>query len=191
MFNVLRLATGAVLAASVAAAPVAARDWNNGGYGGYGNHGGYGYRHHNGIGVGGVLLGAVILGGIAAAASSSRGRYDNRYAYGGVVPQQGYGYGYDNGYAPGGYAYGYGQGSGGYQGGYERRAGADPVDACARAVEREVAQYGERGRISSVDRVDAYDGGSTVRGQVELDRGDTIGFACNANYQGRTSLRLG
>ena len=189
MFNALRLVTGAVLALATVSTPVAARDY-------HGYRGGYGYRHHSGIGVGGALLGAAIIGGIAVAASSAnRDRYDSRYGYSGTIAPSGYGYS-DN-YAQGGYDYQRGDdyhGDYGSQRGYDRYAGADPVDACARAVEREVARNGDRGRVSGIDSVDPYSGGNTVRGRVEIDRGgrgEAIGFACNANAQGRTSLRLG
>ncbi len=186
MFTVSRLATGLALSLAVATAPAAARDWRGnygGGYSGY--HGGH-YRHGGGIGVGGALLGAAIIGGIAIAASN-RDRSVSGYApgydgyRGGVAPA----YGYDQ-------SYGYDQQ--GYGGGYDRQAGADPVAACGRELDRVTGTRGDRARVAGVDGVTPYDGGSTVRGTVEIDssRGtQTRGFSCNAGYDGEARVRIG
>ncbi len=178
MFNVSRLATGLVLSLAVATTPLAARDWHGGGGYNRGYHGGY--RHHGGIGVGGALLGAAIIGGIAIAASNR----DRTPVY--------------DGYRSAAPAYGYDQSSGyeqqGYGGGYDARAGADPVGACGRELDRVTGQRGDRARVAGVDGVTPYDGGSTVRGTVAIEtaRGsETRGFSCNASYEGEARVRIG
>ena len=186
MFTALRLATGLALSMAVATAPVAARDWHGGYGGGYGYHGGY--HHDRGVGLGGVLLGAAIIGGVAAIASSNhRGRYASGYA-------PGYG---GSGYSEP--AYGYGQSSydGGYDrgSGYDQRAGADPVEACSREIDRAAGERGDRARVTGIDDVRGYGGGSTVRGHVEIERNyggaERRGFSCNANYNGEARVRFG
>lgn len=201
MSTAFRLISGAVLSLAVVATPVAARDY-------HGNRHHYSHRHNNGIGVGGVLLGAAIIGGVAAIASSNRNRYDRGYGgYNQGYGNQGYG-GYDQGY--GGYSQGYGnQGYGGYgnqshgaydQGyaGYDQGSGygggVDPVQACARAAERQAQWRGGYARVTGIDRVDPYNGGSVVRGSVEIDRGgyaQRLRFSCTANYEGAARVRLG
>ena len=199
MFTVSRFATGLALSLAVAATPVAARDWH-GGYGGYGGYHG-GYRHGGGIGVGGALLGAAIIGGIAIAASNHDrygSNYSSSYGYRSAAPAYGYdqSYGYEQPYAYDQQGYdqrGYDQQDYGRQGygGYDRAAGADPVASCARELDRAV---GGRTRVAGVDGVTRYDGGSTVRGTVEIDGGrglQTRGFSCNASYSGEARVRIG
>lgn len=167
-----RLATAAALSLAVASAPVAARPY-------YG-HGGYRHYHGGGIGVGGALLGAAIIGGIAIAASNNN-RRDREYApaYGedGYVDQ-----------APPVYGQGYAPSS-------EDAAGS-PVDDCSRAAERSAEGRGGRARITGIDRVDPIEGGANVLGTLELDRGQgypvqRMGWSCRAAYGEVTGIRLG
>ena len=192
-----RLMSGLVLSLALASAPVSARDWYRGG----GYHGGHNYHRGNGIGLGGVLLGAAIVGGVAIAASNN-----NRYrAYErGYDPRTGGTYEGNGGYVtsppPGAYQND-GYQNDAYQGepdGYDRQdtAGGDPVEDCSRAAERQAQGNGGFARVTGIDRVDDIDGGARVRGSVEVSRGaaapvQRFGFSCSAAYGQVTSLRLG
>src|SRR5688572_4418020 len=83
----------------------------------------------NGIDVGDVIAGALIIGGIAAVAAAVGGRnrgYNDGYVY------EGSGYGYNNGYNGNGYnGYGYGRE------GDPRQA----VEQCVYAAERNANRY--------------------------------------------------
>ena len=174
-----RLATAAVLSLAVASAPVAARPY-------YG-HGGYHRYHGGGIGVGGALLGAAIIGGIAVAASNNNRRDREYYA-----PAYG-----EPGYADGSYVNQvpppvYGQG---YAPSAEDAAGS-PVDDCSRAAEDSASARGGRARVTGIDRVDPIEGGANVLGTLELDRGQgypvqRMGWSCRAAYGEVTGIRLG
>lgn len=109
------------------------------------------------VDVGDVVVGALVLGGIAAAADavSDRrygGRYDSRYDRG-----------YDSRYGRPTYNYN------SYRGvGSERAA----VDACAYAAEREARQYRYgQGRVYDITDVDRDDGYYRVRGLIRVDSG--------------------
>ena len=188
----LRLISGAVLSLAVVATPVAARDY-------YSDNHHYSDRHHrsNGIGVGGVLLGAAIIGSVAAIASANRNRYSRDYdGYSRGYGSQGYG---NQGYGSQGYGgsqnYGaYDQGYAGYDQGGGYGGGVDPVQACARAAERQAQFQGGYARVTGIDRVDPYNGGSVVRGSLQVDRGgyaQRVRFACTANYDGQARVRFG
>ena len=203
----IKLATGtalslAMIAGNIAqagplASPAAAREH-------------YDQRRGNGINVGTVLLGAAVIGGIAAIASSSnRNRdayatngyyngYDGNYAqsgYNGQYAQNGYGqYGYaQNGYADNGYN------QSGY--GYDQRAAIDPVALCARAAERAAESRGGNARVTQIYRVDTQRGGARVTGGLALDNrygyragyGDDrqqARFNCTARFGQITQLSL-
>ena len=165
-----KIALGAGTAATLAlslASPALARDYDD-----------RYYRRDRGVDVGDVVVGALVLGGIAAAANAgSRGRYD-RY---------GRGYGYGNRYAGG-----------------ERGA----VDACANAAEREARQYRYGyGRVYDITDVDRDDGYYRVRGLLKVESGydyrrdrdwddrndrydDTISFSCTARNGRVYDVRL-
>lgn len=197
---VMRLATGTVLSLAMVSVPVSAKPYR-------GHHGGH-YRHHGGGGIGtlgGILLGAAVLGTAAAIASDSRrDRDEPRYepqAYGGNTGYRSYDdqyarndpravpravYGYDDGdrYAdePSGYD--------------EQSAAGDPVDDCSRAAERQAQNGGGFARVTGIDRVDQVDGGANVRGRVQIDSGRaapvrSMSFSCSARYGEVRSLRLG
>ena len=104
-------------------------------------------RDHGRIDVGDVVVGALVLGGVAAVANSaSRGYgYDRDGRYGR--------YGYGNRYA-----------------GSERAA----VSACAREAERESSRYSHGyGRVYDITDVDRDDGYYRVRGRMQVEnRGD-------------------
>lgn len=190
MSTVLRLISGAVLSLAVVATPVTARDY-------YGDNHRYSDRHHRGIGVGGVLLGAAIIGGVAAIASANRNRYDRGYdGYRQGYGSQGYvnqGYYGNQGYGSQGYG-AYDQGYAGYDQGSGYGGGVDPVQACARAAERQAQYQGGYARVTGIERVDPYNGGSVVRGSLQIDRGgyaQRVRFACTANYDGEARVRFG
>ncbi len=106
------------------------------------------YDRDDGIGVGEIIAGAVVLGGIAAIASSignDRDRYrgDNRYD-----PR--------------------------YRANYYRSRGNPraAVDRCVRAAEGNAARYGYRANVIDVNRVDDTRYGWRVRGRIAVnDRG--------------------
>ncbi len=123
-------------------------------------------RNRDGIGVGEVIAGAVILGGLAAILSSgnNRDRYDERT----------YGDGYD------GYGYDYNR----Y--GNSRQA----VNQCVSAVQQRVA-YDRRGgnaRVDQITRIDRNSKGYTVEGRISVN--DRYGY--NNRYDnGRYNDRYG
>lgn len=171
MTNALRFARNSVaalaLSAAVATAPASARPYYWGG----------GYHHYyrgGGIGLGGALLGAAIIGGIAVAASDHDRDYAPAYD-GGPPPPVVYG----------------------TRGAPVDTAEAGPVGDCSRAAEDQAEHdSGGRARVSGIDRVDPIDGGANVLGYLEIDHGrqapvDRIGFSCRAAYGRVTGIRLG
>jgi len=164
----MRIATGTVLSLALVSVPASARS--------YRGHHGYHHRHHGGgIGtLGGILLGAAVLGTAAAIASDNRReRYQPRYE-----PQP---YGGNTGYRS-------------YDDEYGRN---DP-----RAVPPAAYDDGDRGAravvdgVAGIDRVDQIDGGAIVRGRVQVENGRAapvraMSFSCSASYGEVRSLRLG
>lgn len=153
--------TGALLATS--ATPALARDhgWNRGGWGG--GWGGYRHRRHRGDGIdaGDVILGAIIIGGIAAVASAASQANRDRTR------------------------------DGDWGGGWSRDEGTEEaaVDSCARAAEREGARYGQDARVEDITSVARQDGGWRVYGVVSAERGggngrysDKSRFSCSVRY---------
>lgn len=162
------MVAGALLATS--AAPALARDhggWNHGGWGnGWGGGWGGGHRRwrHRGDGIdaGDVILGAIIIGGIAAVASAASKANRDR------LPRDG-----------------------DWGGGWSRDEGTEDaaVDACARAAEREGGRYGQDARVEDITSVARQDGGWRVHGVVSAERGDGNGryndksrFSCSVRY---------
>lgn len=195
----MRLATGTMLSLALVSVPAAARPFR----GDYGRH----YRHHGGNGIGtlgGILLGAAVLGTVAAVASSNRrDRYEPRYEpqpYGGDTGYRSY----DDQYArndPRAVPPAYGDDDGeryadeptGYD---DQSAAGDPVDDCSRAAERQAQNGGGLARVTGIDRVDEIDGGANVRGRLQVDGGRSpvarsMSFSCSASYGEVRSLRLG
>ncbi len=144
------------------------------------------YGHRGGVNVGAILLGAAVIGGIAAIASSSHhdsdqygynrgnaGGYDSGYVqggYGGQYAQDGYGqYGYaQNGYGQNGYAQNdYGQSGYGQNGyGYDQSGARNAVALCTRAAENAAESRGGDARVTQIYRVQAQRGGARVVGGI-------------------------
>ncbi len=108
-----------------------------------------------------MILGAIVLGGIAAVASaaSNSGRDRSR--------------------------------KGDWGGGWSRDEGTEDaaVEACARAAEREGGRYGRDARVEDITSVGRQDGGYRVHGVVSAERGDGNGrygdksrFSCSVHY---------
>lgn len=187
---VAALFSGDIGRLSLTAAPAAAQGWGGvfgspvygGGYaypqgrygypsGTYGYPGGYGYdyghRRDRGINTGAVVLGALVLGGIAIAASQAR-RTPPVYGYPQQYPRHPQGQAYPGqypAYPQQQYPGGYGQGGYGYQGGYVDPAAAR--DVCARTAAQQgrvvdVRDAGSDGRLAWVSG--GVDQGYGVRG---------------------------
>ena len=131
-------------------------------------------RRGDGIDVGDVIAGALIIGGIAAVASAA-GR------------NRGYGYGYDD-YR--GYDRGY------YRAGNPRQA----VEQCVYAAERNASRYswGGRAEVTDIRNIDRRRDGYTVRGRIAVNtrsnnwrRGwDNDWRGWNDNYRGYDAGRF-
>ena len=125
-------------------------------------------RHHDGIGVGEIIAGAVVLGGIAAVVSSAS-RNNSRYGY------DNYGHDYGRDYNRDGYS---GYDRDGYRGN-PRQA----VQICINAAQREVGRYGySRANVSQITDVRAKDWGYEVRGRIEVDGGRSYNRAYNNGW---------
>ena len=170
------LATGAAAAALVStASPALARD-----------------RHGDGIDVGDVIAGAVILGGIAAVAGSigndrdrgynygypSDGRYSNNYRYNDRYDSNDR-YGYNDRYDRSGYR----------NNGNPRQA----VEQCIATAENQASRYSYgRADVTDIRSVDRNNRGYTVRGRIAVNdqgrdwhRGDSnYGNGWNNDYRG-------
>lgn len=134
------------------------------------------YDRGNGIGLGEVVLGTIVVGGVVAAVSalSNGNRYDRRYG--------------TRGYEYGGY-------------GNDRQSS---IEACAYEAEREAGRrFGGSAQVRDIDDVDRSRGGYRVRGLVEVRSdyrygrdgygrgGERVQFSCSA-YNGRvTGLSVG
>jgi hypothetical protein len=140
-------------------------------------------RDRDGIDVGDIIAGAVILGGIAAVAGAI-GDNDRGYSYG--YPYDGYGdrYGYNGGYD----RYG-------YRSGNPRQA----VEQCVRTAERYAGRYSYGGRadVTDIRDIDRNSRGYTVRGRIAVNSRDRYrygdsryGRGWNNDYRGwNDSLR--
>jgi hypothetical protein len=120
-----------------AASPASARDRH------------YGGGHHDGIGAGEVIAGALVIGGIAAiAASAGNDRYRD--------------YNYDRA---------------GYDGrnwrGYDRDYGnpRQAIAQCVNAAERSAGRYG-RADVTEIRDIDRTSRGYTVRGRIAVNGGN-------------------
>lgn len=153
------IAAGAA-AFSLAATPAEARGW---------------HHHHDGIGAGDVIAGALVIGGIAAIASAaSKSKHDREdYDYPPPPPAPRYADGYDYRAPPPRYDDGYDRSAPAR--GYHSSGIDDAVDACVGGVER-----GDT-RVASVDNASRTADGWHVSGQ--LSRGG--GFNCSIDNDGR------
>ena len=141
-----------------------------------GRHGGWGYRHHDRVSTGDVLGGLLIIGTIAAIASSVSKdkrerapdyRYDPPYRDNQRYDQR------DSDYVPPvdnggetGDARGYGNGD------VQTRA----ADACSWAVE---AEMGDDARVERIDGTEANNGGWYVTGTASRLGGEVLSFGCS------------
>jgi hypothetical protein len=165
----------AMLATS--ATPALARPghgWGNGGWGGgYGRH----WRHHDGDAFGNFLLGAVLVGGIAAIASSAKARQDrdNGVVYSGPdnagrapadIPQDIRSWSADENAA---------------------------ADLCADGAEALASKRGVEARVDNIDAVDPDGEGYRVEGRMEGGRpfncGIHRGELTYIQFDSRVSLR--
>ena len=158
------LATGAAAAALVSSAsPALARD-----------------RHGDGIDVGDVIAGAVVLGGIAAVAGAIGNDRDRGHGYGD----------YDANYR-GNDRYGYNDRYSryGYQNGNPRQA----VEQCVATVENQASRYSYgRADVTDIRGVDRNSRGYTIRGRIAVNsqnrgwrNGDrNYGSGWNNDYRG-------
>ncbi len=193
----IKLATGtalslAMIAGNIAqagplATPAAAQERHDG--------------HRSGVNVGAVLLGAAVIGGIAAIASSShRDRDQNGYNGGNAG-------GYDSGYVQGGYGGQYGQDGYGQYGyaqsgyGYDQGGARDAVALCTRAAENAAESRRGDARVTQIYRVEAQRGGARVVGGITSsgrygyrsnydDNRQQGQFTCTARYGQVTKLSL-
>ena len=123
-------------------------------------------RDRDGIDVGDIIAGAVIIGGIAAVAGAigNNDRYDRGYTYG--YPYDGYGndrYGYNDRYS----RYGYNSGN-------PRQA----VEMCVRTAENAARRYSYGGRadVTDIRDIDRNNRGYTVRGRIAVNSRDRYGY---------------
>jgi hypothetical protein len=199
----LRLVSGAVLSLAVIASPVSARGW-------HGGHGYYGHGYHRGGGgigaFGGFVLGAAVIGSVAAIASSNNRDAERDYqrGYDGVYDTPAYqgDYGRDGYSEPSAYngaSDDYEQAREGRyddENGATRTVGGDPVSDCSRAAERRAQLDGGYARVLHIDKVTNVEGGAAVRGTLEVNRGreapvSRMAFTCTASYGDIRQLRLG
>jgi len=216
----LALFAGDLPTLSLSPAPAAAQRYgghHGGGYYGHGGYGGYrggyygGRRYYGGggFGFGDFLLGAAVVGGVAAIASANSGYggygYDTYQTYPApvyvtpapvyVTPPPVY-------VTPPAAAYN--TGPAGYDNGgaepQQAQAQIDPVQQCSRAAEVDAQARGGIARVTGIDHVDNNQTGARVSGRLEVNvGGDQNGnnsrversrFDCTAQYGQITALRL-
>ncbi|MDP3669448.1 MAG: hypothetical protein Q8R69_07145 [Telluria sp.] len=141
-------------------------------------------RDRNGIDIGDIIAGAVVIGGIAAVAGAIGNGRDRGYSYG--YPSGSYRYNdrYDNGnrydYND---RYGYNDRYNryGYRNGNPRQA----VEQCVATAERQASRY-SYGRADVIDirGVDRNSRGYTVRGRIAVNSQDR-GWSNGDGYYGR------
>jgi hypothetical protein len=144
------------------------------------------HRDRDGISAGDIIAGALVIGGIAAVASSvgrDRDRdYDRDYRY----DRAGYG-GYDRGYENDrGYERGYDRG-------YRRDNARRVVEQCVRTAEREASRYSYgRADVTDIRDIRETRWGYEVRGRIAVNamghdwrRGDrNYGSGWGGDYRG-------
>jgi hypothetical protein len=127
-------------------------------------------RERDGIDIGDIIAGAVILGGIATVAGAIGGdRYDRGYSYG-YPYEGGYDrYGYNDRYSRQGY----------YRSGNPRQA----VEQCVYAAEREGRRYSYgRADVTDIRSVDRNSRGYTVRGRIAVNTRNRDWRYSDGNY---------
>ncbi len=147
----LGAATGALLTVSAVAADARPRGYPGGGYPSYPGGGWHHRDRDRGLSAGDILLGAAVIGGIAAVVASASKRDSNRdrdRTYGDDV----YGDGYD---------------TGGNRWNSEQAA----VDRCTDAALDEVSRRYDNARIGAISDVDQDRDTTYVRGTVTFDAG--------------------
>ena len=154
------------------------------------------HRNRDGVSVGDVIAGALIIGGIAAVASAaSRNNRDNRDYRG--YPEGDYGYdraGYGDNY---GGNYGNNYGGNGYGRGYDNdaRSRGNPrqaVEQCVYAAERYASSRGLRADVTDIREVRDTRYGFQVKGRIAVNsrghgwnRGDSnYGQGWGGDYRG-------
>ena len=123
-------------------------------------------RHNDGISAGEVIAGAVILGGIAAVASSigkDRDRYRTDYRY-----------------------------DRGYRDNYYRSRGnpRSAVQQCVAAATQNAQRYGYRGvRVTEIRDVDDTRRGWRVKGRIAVNDGSRYGYRDRRGYRDQRGYR--
>jgi hypothetical protein len=196
----LGLLAGDISQASPLASAASAQDYYRGGHDYHGRSNGH-------VDAGALLLGAAVIGGIAAIASAAH-RDNNRYY------NDGYNGGYGGTYVQPGAAYSqYGQSQYGQsqyaqsqygqsQYGYGQDGRQDVIAQCSIAVERAAQARGLDARVTRIFDVDGINGGGRVAGAIQFrvdngygddgdDRVQQQRFQCTAQYGRITSLRFG
>ncbi len=152
-------------------------------------------RNRNGVSVGDIIAGALIIGGIAAVASAASRNN------GGYRDNRGYddGYGYNRGYGDNGGYYGNNDGNYGnnYRNNYDRNAQwrSNPrqaVERCIAAAERYAGSRGLRADVTDIREVKDTRYGFEVKGRIAVqgnnrnwNRGDgNYGQGWGGDYRG-------
>lgn len=149
----LGAATGALLTVSAVAADARPRGRYPGGYPSYPGGGGWYYRDR-GPSVGDILLGAAVIGGIAAVVASANKQREGARDRGDGVYDDDYGDDRDDGYG---------------DDRWNREQAA--VDRCADAALDEVSRRYDNPRIGGISDVDRDRDTTYVRGTVTFDTG--------------------
>jgi len=140
-------------------------------------------NHDNGIDVGDVIAGALIIGGIAAVATAAsrgnRGYNNDGYVYEGGN--------YNNG--------GYYNGSR-YNNNYYNNAGdsRQAVEQCVNAAERNAnrASYGGRSQVTDIRQIDRKRDGYTVKGRIAVNtRNNNWRSGWGGDYRGYSNTYQG
>ncbi|WP_095011808.1 hypothetical protein [Tsuneonella mangrovi] len=109
--------------------------------------------HHDGIGAGEVIAGALIIGGIAAIASSAGKSHNRDYRYNDYRYNQGYGY--DRGY--------------GDRSGHSRYGSRDAVQQCVYAAQRNASRYRGDARVTDIRKVKRNRDGYRIEGRIAVN----------------------
>ncbi len=118
-------------------------------------------RDRDGVSVGEIIAGALIIGGIAAVAGGNRDRGYDDYRYDRA--------GYDRGYDRSGYDRGYDRGNG-YDRGYGQGNPRQAVEQCVRAAERQAGRYSYgRADVTDIRDVRHTRYGFEVRGRIAVN----------------------
>ena len=160
-------------------------------------------NNRNGISVGDIIAGALIIGGIAVVASAASRNNGRDYRDGRDYRNSNDGYGYDRNGDDDNYNGGYNNGgytNGGYNNGYDQDARwrANPrqaVEQCIYAAERYAASRGVRADVTDIREVKDTRYGFQVKGRIAIQgrnngwhRGDNnYGQGWGGDYRGWNS----